>query len=135
MSRSHVEWFNLILAARYSFEETATLTAEALDCGVPASWIARASREAILADRSLRRELYTSATAIGYHARTGRILRLQGVLPEGFALRDVQALIVTLPADAVDRILESVSTQGNAIQELQRVARRVSARNRQAALV
>jgi hypothetical protein len=72
--------------------------------------------------------LYMSATAIGFHRRTGHFLSLDGDLPEGVTAEDVQALVKRVTnrkvkgADNIetnDEILNSAATKAEAFERLQ----------------
>ena len=121
MTRSWDEWFTKIIASRHSFADSARLTAQALDAGVKASWLATAAKDAIAANPALRRELYASPAGVLYHARTGRLLRLEGELPYGTGPRDLQALVTRVPSGIVDAILAVATTQTAAFKALQHV--------------
>lgn len=101
-----------------AFRCSAIATAQAIDSGVSAVRLARLYGQAtahLEASRSM--PTYTSDVAVGYHARTGRLLLM--ALPEAPATpREVQAVVKAACAQcgtrAVDRVLRRARSQQEA---------------------
>lgn len=111
-------WRDYIVSLRQDFVRSSIATADALDAGVPAYWLAQEFKSLIQEDRRLHRTLYTSAASVLFHARTGRIMYLPGFLPDGVCARDVQSAIMNLPAAVVDRLIRRATSQEDAWMRL-----------------
>jgi len=103
-------------SARSTFELSATSFAAALDSGISANALGKAIKEATtLLEPRDRGLAYTSAAAVGFHARTGRVLLLDDDLASDFDVREFQTAIKKLPTAVVDEILEDTETRGEAL--------------------
>ena len=122
------------------FRASATLAARVVSRGVKVSTVAKAAREALDANKAavakgevdvkgdkilpLEGVLYVSPAMVGFHVRTGAILSLAGELPildangERVTGRTIQGLISRLKQPAVDVIISTSHTQGDAYAEL-----------------
>lgn len=102
-----------------AFEASAIGFADALDAGVSANALAAAIKDAT-ADMTKRDRglAYTSAAAVGFHARTGRILLLDDDLDGTFDIRDIQTAVKKLKVAVVDGIIGSSETRGDALDKL-----------------
>lgn len=102
-----------------AFTASALTFADTLAEGVSANALATAIKSATEGlskrDRGLA---YTSAAAVGFHARTGRVLQLDDDLEPGFDVRDIQTAIKKLKVDVVDDIITTSDTRGDALVKL-----------------
>lgn len=102
-----------------TFTTSAITFADTLSEGTSANALAGAIKSATEGlskrDRGLA---YTSAAAVGFHARTGRVLQLDDDLEPGFDVRDIQTAIKKLKVDVVDDIIATSDTRGDALVKL-----------------
>lgn len=122
---AHVAFFSQteMRSADDHFRQSAIATARALDHGVSAVELARLySRATVHLKAARSMPTYTSDVAVGYHARTGRLL-LKPLPPAPATAREVQTLVKVTCAScgtrAVDRALRRARSQSEAYAGLQ----------------
>lgn len=112
---AHVASVTLDRNAEQAFAHSAQAFAEAVENGVTVRDLVEALKAAKKDGQAVE---YTSAGSVGFHARTGRVSLLEGDLPEGVTLRNVQTVIKGLGAKVADAAISSASSKAEAFAAL-----------------
>lgn len=112
----HIVAVNLHNSAEAAFEVSARSFANAVENGVKVRALVEAIKVAVAESGVVG--AYTSVGAVGFHARTGLVARLDGDLPEDVTLRNVQTLIKKVSAKVADDIIKAASDRGAAYAAL-----------------
>jgi len=109
----------VVLSAEQAFIASALTFVAAAASGVSDNAIAKAVKE-IKADapRGIASDLYTSATSVGFHRRTGLVFALGGEIPEDVTARDIQKMIKQLPNGVTDEIVTNADDSFEAVEAL-----------------